>query len=575
MITRARPGDQPNLSKCDRDPPGACESKGVKKLWLVGGLVTFLVVAAIAGVMTSYQSDKPEPGFVAANVSVAGRNVSHLSEQQLANSLSSIKAEYESANMEIGSSDQRFDLWSTEIGLTVDTDATTESVMKIGREGNYFTKVGNWLDGLRNERKAPLTVSWNQSELVALVSDRDPGPRTEAIEPSLSFDDQGKVSYENGKNGDGLDARDVAKRLPSAVNDGLPISVEVDAGTLPPLFEPEDLEKVYDQYRTNYKPIMLISGTKNVPLEFDTLKTWLRSDVSNGKLRLTADEAAITQNVPGLLPDSGLPVTEASWKVSGTTPQFDYGTAGSTCCNDQAPRSLRTALFPANGVQPESVDLGLRPLEPKAIDYDPNSLGIKEKVGSFTTNYPAGQPRVVNIHRISDLTQGATIAPGATFSLNGYVGPRTIEKGFVADGVIYEGKFEKDVGGGISQYSTTLFNAAFFAGLEWSEYQAHSIYISRYPYGREATISFPAPDQKIKNVTPYSILIWPTYTRTSVTVDLYSTKYVDAAQTGQREQKVNECTRVITERTRRYLDGRTDVDTVSALYQPKEGVLCR
>lgn len=548
----------------------------MKKLWLAGGLVTFLIVLGIGGIAVGYQtSGKPDSGFVAANVAVAGRNVSNLNQQQLANTLASIQGEYESANLTIGSSNQNFDVWATEIGLSVDREATTESVMKVGREGNYFAKVNSWLHGLRTPRAAKMSVSWNQDELASVVSSRDPGPRTEATEPSLSFDEAGAVSFEKGANGSGLDARDVANELPKVVNDGLPIDVRVDAGTFSPLFEPEDLKKVYNQYRASYTPITLVSGSKSVPLEFDTLKTWLRSDISNGKLRLTADLGAINQNVPGLLPASGLPVTEASWKVVGTTPQFDYGAAGSTCCNDQAPVNVRNALFPANGTPPTSVDLGLKPLEPKAIDYDPNSLGIKEKVGSFTTNYPAGQPRVTNIHRISDLTQGATIAPGAIFSLNGYVGPRTLEKGFVADGVIYEGKFEKDVGGGISQYSTTLFNAAFFAGLEWTEYQSHSIYINRYPYGREATISFPAPDQKIKNVTPYSILIWPTYTKTSVTVDLYSTKFVDAQQTGQREQKVNECTRVITERTRRYLDGRTDIDTVSALYQPKEGVLCR
>ena len=50
------------------------------------------------------------------------------------------------------------------------------------------------------------------------------------------------------------------------------------------------------------------------------------------------------------------------------------------------------------------------------------------------------------------------------------------------------------VGGGISQFATTLFNAAFFAGLDIPEYQSHSIYITRYPYGREATLSYPAPD---------------------------------------------------------------------------------
>ena len=55
----------------------------------------------------------------------------------------------------------------------------------------------------------------------------------------------------------------------------------------------------------------------------------------------------------------------------------------------------------------------------------------------------------------------------------------------------------------MSQFATTLFNAAFFAGLDIREYQAHSEYFSRYPRGREATMGFPNPDLVIENTTPY------------------------------------------------------------------------
>jgi vancomycin resistance protein YoaR len=127
---------------------------------------------------------------------------------------------------------------------------------------------------------------------------------------------------------------------------------------------------------------------------------------------------------------------------------------------------------------------------------------------------------------------------------------------------------------GISQFTTTLFNAAFFAGLDYGEYQAHSIYFSRYPYGREATLSHPHPDLQLINNTPYGILIWPEYTDTAITVTLYSTKFVNAEQTGQTEEPQGTCTRVRTERTRTYLDGTVDVDSVGALYRREEGENC-
>ena len=114
-------------------------------------------------------------------------------------------------------------------------------------------------------------------------------------------------------------------------------------------------------------------------------------------------------------------------------------------------------------------------------------------MSSFTTHHPAGQPRVKNIHRIADLLQNTVILPGERFSLNEKVGPRTKAGGFVKAPVIYEGEFTEDIGGGVSQFATTFFNAAFFGGYELVTHKAHTYYISRYPQGREATVPSPSP----------------------------------------------------------------------------------
>ncbi|MYA85833.1 MAG: hypothetical protein F4Y12_09640, partial [Acidimicrobiaceae bacterium] len=147
--------------------------------------------------------------------------------------------------------------------------------------------------------------------------------------------------------------------------------------------------------------------------------------------------------------------------------------------------------------------------------------------------------------------------------------------GFVPAKMILDGVFVDSVGGGISQYATTVFNAAFFAGLDFIDYQSHTIYLSRYPYGREATVSYPAPDLVLENNTPYGVMLWPTTADDSITVRLYSTPWVLAEQTGQWTRTVGtSCTRVTTERTRTYLDdGRTETDTVWAQYRP-EGLKC-
>ena len=104
---------------------------------------------------------------------------------------------------------------------------------------------------------------------------------------------------------------------------------------------------------------------------------------------------------------------------------------------------------------------------------------------------------------MADLVRGAIVPPGETFSINEHVGQRTAEKGFVLAGAIANGEHVEEIGGGVSQFATTTFNAAFFAGLPFGEYQSHSECFDRYPRGREATMGFPHPDLQIKNDTPY------------------------------------------------------------------------
>ncbi len=149
------------------------------------------------------------------------------------------------------------------------------------------------------------------------------------------------------------------------------------------------------------------------------------------------------------------------------------------------------------------------------------TLGILHQVSSFTTDYLAGEPRVHNIHLAADVLNNTVVEPGQTFSLNDKLGPRTPEKGYVKAPIILEDGFGEDYGGGISQLTTTLFNAVFFGGYVDVDHSPHHYYISRYPMGREATIVFPYVDLKFRNDTKHGVLIRATYSETSVTVTFY------------------------------------------------------
>lgn len=194
------------------------------------------------------------------------------------------------------------------------------------------------------------------------------------------------------------------------------------------------------------------------------------------------------------------------------------GTLGRTIRADAVATALAIAARQPERVSKLPVEAGPRP-ERKTSELE--ALRITKLVAKFTTSHPCCMPRVDNIHRIADLVDGTIVKPGETFSVNALVGERTLEKGFKAAPTIVYGEMKDTIGGGISQFATTLFNAAFYGGYDIVERKPHSFYISRYPMGHEATLSYPKPDLVIRNDTDAGLLIRCSYTRRSITVKLY------------------------------------------------------
>ena len=122
---------------------------------------------------------------------------------------------------------------------------------------------------------------------------------------------------------------------------------------------------------------------------------------------------------------------------------------------------------------------------------------------------------------VAHLVDDKLIAPGTTFSFNGTTGERTAAKGFLEAPVIINGELQTGLGGGVCQVSTTVFNAAFEAGLPITARTNHALYISHYPLGRDATVNYPDIDLKFVNDTGHWLLLRTFVGSSSLTVDLY------------------------------------------------------
>ena len=128
-------------------------------------------------------------------------------------------------------------------------------------------------------------------------------------------------------------------------------------------------------------------------------------------------------------------------------------------------------------------------------------MKITGLVASYQTFYGGEPNRIHNVQLVSHLVDNHVIAPGATFSFNQTTGARTAEKGFREAPVIINGELQTGLGGGVCQVSTTVFNAAYEAGLPIVSRTNHALYISHYPQGRDATVNYPDTDLKFTNDT--------------------------------------------------------------------------
>jgi vancomycin resistance protein YoaR len=166
-------------------------------------------------------------------------------------------------------------------------------------------------------------------------------------------------------------------------------------------------------------------------------------------------------------------------------------------------------------------------------------LGITEEVSSFSTNF-TNSASGTNIRVVAAEVDGALVRPGETFSLNDYTGPRGTAQGYVPAAVISGGELSQAVGGGISQFATTMFNAVFFAGLEDVHHKTHSFYISRYPAGREATVYEGLIDLQWRNDSDTGIYVQTQWVPGSITVTFWGTKHYDIESVSGERRNLRE-----------------------------------
>ena len=147
-----------------------------------------------------------------------------------------------------------------------------------------------------------------------------------------------------------------------------------------------------------------------------------------------------------------------------------------------------------------------------------NSFGL---ISAYTTKTTSNKNRNTNIRLSAQAINGTTVLPGEIFSFNGTTGERTEAKGYLPAAAISGGQSRDEIGGGVCQTSSTLFNAVARADLEILDRSPHAWPSSYVEKGMDATVNWPGLDFKFKNNTDWPIFIVAAYASQKVSVSVY------------------------------------------------------
>lgn len=407
-------------------------------------------------------------------------------------------------------------------GFDLDEGAIIDRAMAIGRSTNPVSNFVWWITHLGRAVEVEPTGSIDPELYEETLNALDEGVIGEPpFEGGIELQD-GELVAEYPRPGLRIDRVASEPILVEMFLSNERSEVELPIRNESPDLTPGDIDAALAEAELMLSAPVVLTADEGTSLTFEVsdLKAAFRARVDGNPatVHLEFDSEPIEAKLNQVRAEFEAAPVDARFQVDGATVSVvpgRYGTLidaakSADAIASAARTSLRRAELP--------LEEGARP---EVTTEDLEALDIKHLVSQFTTYHDCCASRVTNIQLFADKVDGAIIAPGETLSLNEYVGRRTAEEGFLPAGTIVGGEIVDTVGGGVSQFATTFYNAVFWGGYEDVTHKPHSFYFSRYPEGIEATISWPQPDLEFRNNDDSGVLVKTEYTDTSITVKFY------------------------------------------------------
>ena len=480
---------------------------------LVAGVVA-AVVAVLYVVLALVSGDGVPRGTTVAGVDVGGQ-----SQTEATATLDSALAKQMKAPIVATVGDTKVAVVPAAAGLALDAPATVAQVA--GRTWNPIALIQR----LGGGQALDPVITVDDAKLAAQVSSIASDTDVEATEPTVAV--QGtKVTSTEGKGGQVLDQQAAAQAIVAAylrTTDPVALPV-VDSA---PTVSPDAAAQAASTAEALVSgPVAVHVGAIAATIPATTIGDAVSFGVADGKLTPTLNGDVLRTAIAPKLTKVETYGHDATWIVKSGKPVLVSSRDGKGVNPQALAASVLAAASTADG--PRSVQATIGPIPAKLTTADARKLGVVEKLSSFTQHFPYAPYRVQNIGAAAKSINGTLLRPGDTFSLNKTLGERTIANGYTKGFVVGPGGvFKEDLGGGVSTSATATWTAAFYAGMQRVHTQAHSIWISRYRPGLEATVAWGQFDMSFRNDTPHAVFITTIMTNTSITVQMWGTKVYD------------------------------------------------
>jgi vancomycin resistance protein YoaR len=506
--------------------------------WIVGvalGLIVLVLAGAVAlgGWYEGQYSGRIYPG-----VRVLGTDLGGQTQDQARETLGAQIDAFVQQPVVLAWSDKSWQPTPDQLGLTVNLDRTIDRAFAVGRAGDLPTNWRERLDARNTGYTVPLVVGMDQAKLQAyLETEVAPQINQPLVEGEVWLQGE-QIHTTPAQEGRELRVYDAL----TAVTNGLAYlttnHIELPVTVNKPIVSAEEIDQANRQLQTYLSgPFVGHAAGKEFRLE--------NKDISRLITLAHNTDPAAPQHYTVAWNDAKIhDMVVDDWSTDidhgAQSARFDWNNGQLSVIKEseqgvqlQITDTIKVLKDALSTIDKRTVDLPVQTLEPKVSSNDIDKLQIKQEIGHGVTTFQGSSvERATNIRVGAAFLNGAVIAPGETFSILDTIAPITLDRGYVEGYVIAAERTQKGVGGGTCQVSTTTFRAAFWAGLDIVERNAHAYRVGVYealgePVGFDAAVFDPGVDLKFRNNSPGYVLIKTSTANNELNVWFYGTPLAD------------------------------------------------